>query len=74
MTGITRPFMPRLLFPDKKSLADSKELNKYSALGVDEKNTSISLSMVAGSYVDFGPRGMHFALLVFGLFCGWWWI
>ncbi len=71
MTGITRPFMPRLLFPDKKSLADSKELNKYSALGVDEKNTSISLSMVAGSYVDFGPRGMHFALLVFGLFCGW---
>lgn len=71
MTGITRPFMPRLLFPDKKGLADSKELNKYSAVKVDEKNTSISLSMVAGSYVDFGKFGMHFPLFLFGLLCGW---
>jgi hypothetical protein len=71
LAGITRPFMPRLFFPDKKVLADSKELNKYSALKVEEKNTSISLSMVAGSYVDFGKFGMHLPLFLFGIFCGW---
>lgn len=71
LTGITRPFMPRLFFPEKKVLADSKELNKYSALKVEEKNTSISLSMVAGSYVDFGKFGMHIPLFLFGIFCGW---
>ena len=69
--GITRPFKPRLLFPEKNVLADSKELNYYSSLKIDEKNTSISLSMIAGSYVDFGPWGMHVPIFLFGLFCGW---
>jgi hypothetical protein len=69
--GITRPFLPRLLFPDKKILADSKELNYYSGLHVDEKNTSISLSMVAASYVDFGSLGMFVPLFLIGVFCGW---
>jgi hypothetical protein len=71
LAGVTRPFMPRLLFPEKKDIADSKELNYYSGLGVDEKNTSISLSAMAGSYIDFGARGMHLILLLFGVFCGW---
>lgn len=69
--GITRPFLPRIFFPDKLALTDSKELNHYSALDVDEKNTSVSLSMIAGSYVDFGKWGMHVPLFLFGLFCGW---
>ena len=69
--GISRPFLPRLLFPGKKTLEDSKELNYYSALNVEEKNTSISLSMMAGSYVDFGKWGMHIPLFLFGIFCGW---
>jgi hypothetical protein len=68
--GIARPFTPRALFPNKKILADSQELNYYSGLSVDEENTSISLSMVAGSYIDFGKEGMHIALFAFGLFCG----
>jgi hypothetical protein len=70
LQGLTRPFTPRVLFPNKKVLSDSKELNYYSGLTVDEENTSISLSMVAGSYVDFGSKGMHVALFLFGLFCG----
>jgi hypothetical protein len=69
--GITRPFMPRLLFPDKTILSDSKQLNKYSGLEVDEKNTSVSLSAIAGSYVDFGSVWMHLPLFLFGVFCGW---
>lgn len=71
LEGITRPFLPRLLFPGKKVLEDSKELNKYSSLDIDEKNTSVSLSMMAGSYVDFGRWGMHIPLFLFGIFCGW---
>jgi hypothetical protein len=69
--GVTRPFMPRLLFPDKVSLSDSEQLNHYSGLKVDEKNTSISLSAIAGSYVDFGEVWMHVPLLLFGMLCGW---
>jgi len=68
--GIARPFTPRVLFPDKKVLADSEELNYYSGLKVDVERTSISLPMVAGSYIDFGEWGMHIALFIFGLFCG----
>jgi hypothetical protein len=71
LEGLVRPFQPRLFFPEKKILADSKELNEYSGLGVDEKNTSISLSLIAGSYVDFGIWGMHVPIFLFGLFCGW---
>lgn len=71
LDGISRPFTPRLIFPDKKIMTDSKELNYYSGYNIDEKNTSISLSMIAGSYVDFGDWGMHVVLFVFGLFCGW---
>jgi hypothetical protein len=71
MEGITRPFLPRLIFPNKSSLADSKELNYYSGLHVDEKNTSISLSTVAGSYIDFGSWGMFVPIFLAGLFCGW---
>ena len=71
MEGVTRPFLPRLLFPNKNTLADSKELNYYSGLHVDEKKTSISLSMVAGSYIDFGSYGMFIPIFLMGLFCGW---
>lgn len=71
LEGLSRPFMPRILFPDKKPLEDSKELNYYSGLNVSEDNTSISLSMVAGTYVDFGQYTMHLVLFVFGVFAGW---
>ncbi len=71
LEGIRRMFMPRFLFPDKKVLTDSKELNYYSGLGVSEKDTSISLSMIAASYIDFGEWGMFVPIFLFGLFCGW---
>jgi hypothetical protein len=69
--AVTRPFLPRLFFPNKTRLTDSQELNYYSGLNVDEKNTSISLSTIAGSYVDYGDWGMHVPLFLFGLFFGW---
>lgn len=69
--AVLRPITPRLLFPGKTRLSDSQELNQYSGLDVDERNTSISLSMIAGSYVDLGPWRMHIPLLLFGLAFGW---
>lgn len=68
--ALLRPVTPRVFFPDKKVLLDSQELNYYSGLDVDEKNTSISLSTVAGSYVDFGAYWMHLPLFLFGCFFG----
>lgn len=70
-SGVARPFTPRLFFPGKTSLSDSEELNYYSGLHVEEENTSISLSTIAGSYVDYGAYWMHLPLLLFGLFFGW---
>jgi predicted membrane protein len=69
--AIKRTVMPRLFFPDKKPLTDSKELNYYSGLGVDEKDTSISLSVICASYIDFGVWGMHVPLFLLGLLFGW---
>ncbi len=68
--ALLRPITPRVLFPDKKVLLDSQELNFYSGLDVDERNTSISLSTIAGSYVDFGPYWMHLPLFLFGCLFG----
>jgi hypothetical protein len=71
LEGIKRAARPRLFFPGKTALTDSKELNYYSGLGVDEKDTSISLSVVAASYIDFGPYWMHAPLFLFGALLGW---
>ncbi|RMG37981.1 MAG: hypothetical protein D6732_05730 [Methanobacteriota archaeon] len=67
-----RLLRPRLFFPNKPAIADSKQLNEFTGLNVagTEQATSISLSLVAGSYVDFGLVGMFVPIFLFGVLAG----
>ena len=75
--AVSRPFMPRLLFPDKSAIDDSELTNRYTGLnvaGVDE-GTQISIGFMGEAYIDFGPVLMFGALAALGagigLFYAW---
>lgn len=64
--------MPRLLFPDKEVLDDSKDLMKYtggSYAGLDEGSSS-GLGYATYLYIDYGSFLMMFAVIVLGLLHG----
>jgi hypothetical protein len=65
-------FMPRIFFPDKEAIDDSKQT--FALTGIDvadaSQGTSISTGYMAESYADFGPNGMHFAIFFLGLLLG----
>lgn len=72
LDAITRPFMPRLFFPDKAIIDDSERTNYYTGLAVagSEAGTSISLGYMAESYIDFGSPLMMVPILGLGLVLG----
>lgn len=70
--AFSRPFMPRLFFPDKREINDSDLTNAYTGLGVStaEQGTSISLGYMAEAYIDFGPVLMFAAIAGLGVGVG----
>ncbi|GAA4854107.1 hypothetical protein GCM10023332_01700 [Luteimonas vadosa] len=70
--ALARPFMPRLLFPDKAVIDDSERTSYYTGQPVAgaEEGASISLGYVAESYIDFGAPGMLAPLLLWGILLG----
>ncbi len=70
--AVSRPFMPRLLFPNKAIIDDSERTNAYTGLDLYgmEQGTSISLGYVAESYIDFGEFGMMVPIVLLGIFYG----
>lgn len=73
MGALTHVFMPRIFFPNKEAIDDSKLTNKYTGIEVygADQGTSITLGYVGESYVDFGPQLMYVPLFLMGLFLGW---
>ncbi|MFD2999137.1 hypothetical protein ACFS7Z_02105 [Pontibacter toksunensis] len=71
-SAITHVFKPRIFFPDKEAIDDSKHLNKYTGLSVatGEMGASFSLGYMADSYIDFGPVFMFIPLALMGLLIG----
>jgi hypothetical protein len=70
--AVTRPFMPRILFPEKTAIDDSERTNYYTGLrlaGAD-RGTSISIGYMGESYIDFGQAGMMGVVFAMGLFSG----
>jgi len=67
LDAISRPFMPRLFFPDKSAIRDSELVNKYTGLYVSgtKEGTSISLGYIGETYIDFGEYMMVGVLFVF---------
>ena len=72
LDAITRPIMPRILFPDKAIIDESLLTNTYTGLGMAgmEQGTQISLGYMTDTYIDFGEIGMMPALLLVGLAIG----
>lgn len=64
--------IPRLIYPSKPVLDDSKRTSYYSGNRVagSEDGASISLGYVAESYIDFGPWLMMPVLFLWGVFVG----
>jgi hypothetical protein len=72
LDAMVRPFMPRLLFPDKSVIHDSDRTRQYTGLMVadHESGTSISIGYMGESYIDFGILGMMVIIFVFGFLLG----
>jgi hypothetical protein len=70
--AVSRPFMPRLLFPSKAPIDDSERTAEYTGIDVygSAEGTSISLGYMAESYIDFGEFGMMPAILLLGVLYG----
>jgi hypothetical protein len=72
LDAISRPFMPRILFPDKTVIDESELTNRYTGkkyVGM-EQGTQVSMGYIADSYIDFGEFGMMGMILLFGYLVG----
>lgn len=71
LDALSRPFMPRLFFPDKAIIDDTERTNRYTGgLAGNSEATSISLGYIAEFYIDFGAYGMFASLLALGWLYG----
>jgi hypothetical protein len=70
--AISRPFMPRILFPAKAIIDESEITTLYTGISVAgmEQGTQIGLGYIANSYIDFGEAVMMLPILLFGVFIG----
>jgi hypothetical protein len=70
--SVTRPFMPRMFFPEKTNIEDSQRTQYYTGLKVAGKaeGTSISIGYMGESYIDFGKVGMMIPIFALGLLLG----
>lgn len=72
LRNITHIFTPRILFPKKESIDDSKMVNKYATIKVStsKQGGSFSLGFMAESYIDFGPVLMFIPIFFVGWLLG----
>lgn len=70
--AITRPLMPRVLFPNKRAINDSDLTNQFTGLGIatTDQGTSISMGYMAEAYIDFGPILMFLPIAALGVSIG----
>ncbi len=70
--NILHVLQPRILFPNKGSIDDSKMVNKYATRKVAgaKQGASFSLGYMAESYIDFGPYLMFIPIFFVGWLLG----
>ena len=69
-SAVQHVLTPRILFPDKAALDDSKLTN--ALLGTKIKgDTSIGVGYIAQAHVDFGFPGLLLPILSIGVMIGW---
>jgi hypothetical protein len=66
--ALLRPFMPRLLFPQKSVIDDSDRTNEFTAVQVAnaDAGASIGVGYMAEAYIDFGPFYMMVPIFLLG--------
>jgi hypothetical protein len=69
-SAVRHVLTPRILFPDKPSLNDSKLTTALLSIKINE-GTSIGVGYVAQAYVDFGFPGLLLPILSIGVMIGW---
>ena len=71
--ALSRPFMPRLFFPEKAVLDDFAVTNKYSGLHFAgaAQGTSVSIGYIGETYIDFGELFMFPILFLYWMLMGW---
>lgn len=62
------PFTPRLLFPNKPVIDDTRLTERYTGIhqAAWQNGASISLGYMGEAYIDFGPVGMFAAIAALG--------
>ena len=72
LNNIIHIFTPRILFPEKGVIDDSKMVNKYATrrVATAKQGTSFSLGFMAESYIDFGPYLMFIPIFFVGWLLG----
>jgi hypothetical protein len=70
--NIMHIFQPRILFPNKEAIDDSKMVNKYATrkVATAKQGASFSLGYMAESYIDFGPYLMFIPIFLVGWLLG----
>lgn len=70
--NILHVLQPRILFPNKEAIDDSKMVNKYATRKVAgaKQGASFSLGFMAESYIDFGPYLMFIPVFIVGWLMG----
>jgi hypothetical protein len=72
LDAITRPFTPRIFFPDKAIIDESLLTAKYTGLNITgmDKGTQITIGYIGEMYIDFGMWGVPILALIVGLVLG----
>lgn len=70
--NILHVLQPRIFFPNKEAIDDSKMVNKYATRKVAgaKQGASFSLGFMAESYIDFGPYFMFIPIFLVGWLLG----
>ena len=68
-SAVQHVFTPRILFPDKAALNNSKITTALLGMRID-RDTSIGVGYVAQAYVDFGAPGFLIPVFLIGLLSG----
>jgi hypothetical protein len=70
--NILHVLQPRILFPNKGAIDDSKMVNKYATrkVATAKMGASFSLGFMAESYIDFGPYLMFVPIFFVGWLLG----
>jgi hypothetical protein len=70
--AISHVLRPRIFFPDKEAISDSKRTNEFTGLRVASagEGASISIGYIGESYIDYGPVLMFAPIMLLGFFWG----